>query len=123
MTFKPGDPKPPGSGRVKGQPNKMTAVIKDSVMAAFDKVGREKYLVKLAKGTPRDRQAFCALLAKCLPAELKLDPEGVQLVVSVRDYAGVNNGNGKEVLEEGHEEGPVLVIGPGNGAGEGASSS
>src|SRR5262249_8071180 len=36
MAFKKGDPKPPGSGRKKGTPNKVTAAVKDFLAELLD---------------------------------------------------------------------------------------
>ena len=38
MTFQPGDPKPPGSGRKPGQPNRTTAALRELVEAETDDV-------------------------------------------------------------------------------------
>ena len=57
-----------GAGRPKGSLNVHTKKIKDAVLNAFEEVGGEKYLVRLAQEDPR---TFCALLAKLIPAEVK----------------------------------------------------
>jgi hypothetical protein len=54
-------------GRVKGQPNKLTASIKDAIEHAFDELGGASYLVHVGKNDPR---TFCALLSKLLPTKL-----------------------------------------------------
>ena len=54
-------------GRVKGQPNKLTASIKDAIEHAFDELGGASYLVHVGKQDPR---TFCALLGKLLPTKL-----------------------------------------------------
>lgn len=56
-----------GPGRVKGQPNKLTASIKDAIEHAFDELGGASYLVHVGKQDPR---TFCALLGKLLPTKL-----------------------------------------------------
>ena len=61
-------------GRIKGTPNKSTVEIKSAIMNAFEKVGGESYLTRVAVEDPK---TFCALLAKILPAELKATIEGV----------------------------------------------
>jgi hypothetical protein len=61
---------PKRGGRVKGTPNKATTKIKEAVMAAFDKVGGVKYLIKIANDDPG---VFCNLLAKILPTEIKAE--------------------------------------------------
>ena len=44
-------------GRVKGQPNKLTASIKEAIEGAFNKLGGVDYLVKVGQKDPR---TFCA---------------------------------------------------------------
>jgi hypothetical protein len=73
-------------GRKPGSQNKATMAVKDALLQAFDEVGGVDYLVQVAKSDPR---TFCMLLAKLLPAELKVESgdDGVPLVV-IRDYTG-----------------------------------
>ncbi len=54
-------------GREKGTPNRVTASLKDAVLNAFEEVGGEKYLVKVAEDDPR---TFCVLLGKILPKDI-----------------------------------------------------
>lgn len=54
-------------GRTKGTPNKVNAAVKDAIIVAFDKLGGEAYLVKVAESDPR---TFCALLGKVMPSQL-----------------------------------------------------
>jgi hypothetical protein len=73
----------PGSGRKKGTPNKLTATVRESILAALDQVGGKKYLVKQAKENPT---AFMTLLGKVLPTQLTgaegapLNPPVIQFV-------------------------------------------
>jgi hypothetical protein len=62
-------PKPPnaGKGRVAGIPNRTTAAIKDAILKAFDKVGGEDYLVRMARTEPK---AFLTLLGRLVPTQL-----------------------------------------------------
>jgi hypothetical protein len=54
-------------GRKKGTPNKLTADLKKALLGAFDEVGGQAYLVKVAQ----DNQAvFCTLLGKVLPMQV-----------------------------------------------------
>lgn len=71
MAFKRGDRKPAGSGRKRGQVNRLTADLKSAVLAAFDAVGGPKYLVEVAKSNPA---VFCALLGRVLPLTVAGDP-------------------------------------------------
>jgi hypothetical protein len=54
-------------GRTKGTPNKVNAAVKEAIVAAFNKVGGESYLVKVAESDPR---TFCGLLGKVMPTQL-----------------------------------------------------
>ena len=56
-------------GRQKGTPNKLTASVKDSILAAFDEVGGPAYLVKQAEDHP---VAFLSLLGRVLPIQAEL---------------------------------------------------
>lgn len=60
----------PGAGRPRGVPNKSTIDIKRAVMNAFAKVGGEDYLVYLAYTEPK---VFGALIAKCIPSEMRAE--------------------------------------------------
>ena len=65
--FTPGTPKPPTSGRKKGQQNHSTVKVKEAVLKAFDAVGGHQYLVGVAL---RDPRTFCTLVGRILPTEL-----------------------------------------------------
>lgn len=60
----------PGAGRKKGVPNKLTMDVKTAIVEAFDKAGGVDYLVGVASDDPK---AFCALLGKIIPTEVKAD--------------------------------------------------
>ena len=51
-------------GRPLGTPNRVGAIVKEAILAAFDKVGGAAYLEQVARQEPK---AFCALLAKLVP--------------------------------------------------------
>lgn len=55
---------PVSPGRPKGVPNKVTTALKETILAALDKVGGQDYLEKVAKDDPR---TFCTLIGKVLP--------------------------------------------------------
>lgn len=61
-----------GAGRPAGKPNKLTADLKDAIMNAFDEVGGQSYLCKVAAEDPR---TFCTLLGKVLPMTVAGDPD------------------------------------------------
>jgi hypothetical protein len=69
-------PKPPnaGKGRVKGVPNKTTALLKDAILLAAEKAGNKlgddglvTYLEVQAEDNP---VAFMSLLGKVLPMQM-----------------------------------------------------
>ena len=70
MDTTPKRAKAPGSGRKKGTPNKLTASVKEAILAAFDEVGGKDYLLNVAR---EDHKTFCRLLEKLVPAEIKAD--------------------------------------------------
>ncbi len=65
-----------GKGRVKGVPNKTTALLKDAILRAADgaggKAGLIGYLQQQAKKNPGP---FMALLGKVLPMQVSGDPD------------------------------------------------
>lgn len=65
-----GGPKPAGSGRRAGTPNKTTAKLKELIDGALAELGGQKYLVWAAKAEPA---AFLSLLGKTLPKDLNLN--------------------------------------------------
>ena len=75
-----GSGKVPGSGRKKGTPNKVNALLKDQILQALDELGGVAYLVKLAKENPT---AFSALLGRILPTQVTGPNDGpVQISVA-----------------------------------------
>ena len=56
-----------GKGRKKGVPNKITASVKEMILAALDAVGGQRYLEEQAKQNP---QAFMSLLGRIIPSEI-----------------------------------------------------
>ena len=74
---------PHTGGRQVGTPNKITANLRDAIMHAFDTVGGENYLVKVARENP---QTFCMLLAKILPVQITgKDGGAIEIDVTVRE--------------------------------------
>lgn len=75
--------KPPnaGKGRVKGTPNKTTALLKEAILMAAEQVGEDRqgkdgltgYLKSLARDEPK---AFSTLLGKVLPMQVTGDGDG-----------------------------------------------
>jgi hypothetical protein len=58
---------PPGPGRPKGVPNKVTSELKAMILGALDEAGGKEYLVQQAKENPN---AFMTLVGKYIPAEV-----------------------------------------------------
>lgn len=83
----PAKRKPPnaGKGRVRGVPNKTTAVLKDAILKAAEGVGDEDhdgqgtvgYMKHLARTEP---VAFATLLGKVLPLQVTGDGGGPVLI-------------------------------------------
>ena len=57
-------------GRKKGTPNKVPSSVKKAIMDAFNTVGGEEYLVKVAE---QDHKTFCSLLGRVLPKESSIN--------------------------------------------------
>ena len=85
--------KPPaaGRGRVKGTPNKTTALLKDAIIRAAEAAGEDKngkdgligYCTFLAKEEPK---AFAQLLGKVLPMQISGEGGGaVRIVIAPED--------------------------------------
>jgi hypothetical protein len=62
--------RPKFGGRRKGTPNRITAELKDMILAAFDEAGGVDYLVKQAHSNPT---VFLALVAKVLPLQVRAE--------------------------------------------------
>lgn len=58
-------------GSRKGIPNKIPREVTLDVLKSFDKLGRHKYLMKIANGTASDRAAYIGLLGRVLPKETR----------------------------------------------------
>ena len=56
-------------GRQPGAVNKLNADVRDAIFNAFEKVGGQDYLVKVANEHP---QVFCTLLGKILPKQVDM---------------------------------------------------
>ncbi len=75
------------AGRPRGTLNKLTAEVRQAILNAFEKVGGQEYLVKIAQEQPA---VFCRMLVKLIPSEVKIDPEGPQVTLHLRDYTGLS---------------------------------
>ena len=71
--------KPPnaGKGRVKGVPNKTTALLKDAILLAAEGAGGKAGLVGYLQAQAKKKNAgpFLALLGKVLPTQVAGDPD------------------------------------------------
>lgn len=87
--------RPKTGGRVKGTPNKTTALLKDAILGAADAVGEDMqgkgkltgYCKFLAKSEPK---AFAALLGRVLPMQVTGEDGGALQVVIQRFANGSN---------------------------------
>jgi phage-related holin len=76
-SFKPGTPKPPGSGRKKGQRNRVNILLKDAIIQAATLVGQDGrgrdglvgYLKSLAI---KERAVYARLLERVLPMQISV---------------------------------------------------
>lgn len=64
---------PPGPGRPKGLPNKITSDVKAMVLKALEAAGGVKYLQQQAEDNPT---AFLSLVGKVLPLQVTGDDGG-----------------------------------------------
>ncbi len=69
--FKPGDPKPPNSGRRKGTPNRFTS-LKQDFLASFEKIGGVEGLTAWAR---KNRSKFYTIISKMLPSKVEETPD------------------------------------------------
>jgi hypothetical protein len=74
--------KRPGSGRKKGEPNKVTKQLKDMILGALDDSGGQKYLAQQASENPN---AFLALVGRVLPMTVQGDKDNpLQTTVTIK---------------------------------------
>jgi len=73
-----------GKGRPKGSPNKTTALAKQAIAEAFDKLGGVEALVNWAKSDPDYRKVFYSQIwVKILPLQVTGDDGGpLQIVLN-----------------------------------------
>lgn len=68
-------------GRKKGTPNRMSATVKDNIVAVFDKVGGTKTMVNWAK---ENLTEFYRLYGRLLPSETTIaNPDGSPLLKGI----------------------------------------
>ncbi len=59
-----------GSGRKRGSLNRTTKTLKEALLASFDTLGGEAWLVSLAESDPK---AYAGLLGRLIPQESRMD--------------------------------------------------
>jgi len=72
--FKPGDKKPPSSGRKKGSLNKFTN-LKQSFLDTFQDLGASEGMTEDFKDNKRTRIEFYKLISKMLPSSIDMKVE------------------------------------------------
>lgn len=84
---------PPGPGRPKGSPNKISGQLREMILQALSHVGGVKYLARQANETP---SAFLALIGRIIPLQIadangdKLEMPGTVTFV-IAQQAGSEN--------------------------------
>ena len=84
MTFRPGCEKHPRSGRKPGQRNKLTRIMREEWLAAYEAEGGVEYLRKVARDDPA---TFVRGLIRMIPNEIagRLESENVVRIVDLSD--------------------------------------
>ena len=78
---KPGTPKT--GGRLKGTPNKVTALAKDAIAVAAERLGGIDRLVEWARADPANERVFWGTIyTKLLPLQVSGDP-GAPLISKI----------------------------------------
>jgi hypothetical protein len=76
MPYPKGHPRPPGSGRARGTPNRTTARLRAVVAQALEDAGGPAYLAGVARDRP---ELFVPLVRKVLPRDAaRAVPEAAQ---------------------------------------------
>lgn len=66
-------------GRKKGTPNKFTG-LKDAFVEAFRNIGAARGLIKWIRKSNENQKVFYMLIARMLPAEMKAQVEGKEIL-------------------------------------------
>lgn len=72
MPFKKGDPKPPSSGRKKGQQNHSTKAVREALLLCYDKIGGDS---NFAVWALQNQTEFYKLWVKIMPTEVNASGE------------------------------------------------
>jgi hypothetical protein len=73
---------PKTGGRKKGSPNKVTKDLRAAIIGAYDAVGGQAYLERVAID---DVKTFCTLLGKVIPTTVAGDEENPIVTKIVRE--------------------------------------
>lgn len=82
--FKKGQKRVPGSGRKKGDVNKVTRSVKEALVECFDKMGGVEALVRWAK---RNQTDFYKLWTRLLPIQITGEGGGPVVVKTKHDLS------------------------------------
>ncbi len=85
----------PGPGRPKGSKNKISAALREQILASLDQVGGVNYLARLAI---ENSSAYASLLGKVLPSTLAVD-EGSKGNATIRFERVIVHADGRREIE------------------------
>lgn len=89
-------------GRQKGVTNKLTADVKEMVLAALTGVGGQEYLELQAMRNP---QAFMSLLGKIMPSQIDLNAKVSKTIITVVSFADLKyDEEGNPIHGQTHDE-------------------
>lgn len=115
MSWPKGKPRPPGAGRQKGTPNRVTRRVKETLEAVLAESETEERLRALRDSDESaDRSTFWRLAGRCVPNEIaaKVDA-GIRLkVVDRSDSAPIgrdDDGQLPEPRQAAADEGPPVL--------------
>ena len=80
-------PKPPGSGRAPGTPNKLTASMREMHLEAFERLGGVDWLVAKAEEDPA---TFLRGIQRLIPSEVAAKIESSH-VIRVQNLSGITD--------------------------------
>lgn len=97
MPFKPGDQKPPNSGREKGVKNKLTIDVQQTAFEIFDKLGGIEGACEYFESSKQTRGQFYNIFYKMLPSNVTVggdreNPLPIRLIIE----NGNTNNRGSE---------------------------
>jgi hypothetical protein len=75
-----------GAGRRAGAPNKITKDMRAAILAAYDAVGGQAFLERVAM---EDAKTFCTLLGKIIPTQVTGDEDNPVVTKIVREIVHI----------------------------------